>query len=201
LFQDQNEQKVVALRFLKDGLDRGEYCALVTPDAIADDWQFELQAFGVDVVHAQEAGSLDIVVGSEWRNDGEFNSILMARSTSHRIEAALVNAPGVRILADAAWTLDPVLPADQLCHWEATKSLVLEETEVRVICQYDLSQHSPANIRAVLRTHPVVLLDGLLLHNPFFEAQQILANEPRLNNSDSDAATIEAMLRRLRLTT
>ena len=200
LFRGENEQKAVTLSFLKAGLQRGECCALVVPDGLVDAWHFEIQASGVDVVAARDSCLLNIIPGSEWRQPGKFNSILMARAVWRQIDAALVRAPAVRFVADMSWVNETDLSADQLCHWEASSNLIVEGVNVRAICQYDLGRHSPANIRAGLRTHPVVTLDGRRISNPFYEAPRILKHEPKLNRSDADAATIEAMLDQLRLT-
>jgi hypothetical protein len=198
LFRDENQQKEVALRFLKGGLDRGECGALVVPDGLVDAWKFEMQAFGVDVVAARDACLLNIIPGSEWHQPGEFNSVLMARAVWRKIDRALARTPGVRFVADKSWVNETDLSSDQLCHWEASSNLLLQDVNVRAICQYDLARHSPANIRAGLRTHPIVMLDGRRLRNPYYEAPRILKHEPLLNASDADTATIEAMLSRLR---
>ena len=122
-----------------------------------------------------------------------------ARRLWQLIDGKLEHFAGVRLAADMRWTKE-YLPTPGLCHWEATANLIFEDVDVRTICQYDLAYHSPAEINAALRTHPVVIYAGRPLLNPYYEAQTILDNEPFLNASDADAATIEAMLSTFRNT-
>jgi hypothetical protein len=141
---------------------------------------------------------LNVIRGEEWRQTGEFNSIVKAREAWGLIERMRVAFTGVRIAGDAAWALEPPLSVDQLCHWEATANLVFKGEDVRVICQYDLSRHSAAAVHSAIRTHPIVILGGRSLSNPYYDAPRILEHEPRLNYSDADAGMVQDMLRRLR---
>ena len=191
------EQKEVLLAFFRDGLENCEHCVYITSDVSADDWFFEFQAYGVDVQREREKGALQIVHRDEWRSPEGFSSIAQARKTLAYIDRAM-GTNGLRIAGDAAWALRPELPIDLLCHWEATANLIYERQPIRVICQYDLDAHSPDGIRAALRTHPVVILEGHRCENPFYEAPVILEYEPLLSDSCADPEQIERMLARLR---
>jgi chemotaxis family two-component system sensor kinase Cph1 len=193
LFESRDEQREVTLRFIEEGLGRGEYCLHVTSDPSVDDWFNALQASGIDVVTERLRGALEVLPALDWYLATDFGSITHARRLWRTIESKLMHFAGVRRTADMRWTVDN-LAADELCHWEATANVVLEDAEVRAICQYDLGYHSPAEIHAALRTHPVVIYDGRPQPNPYYEAPAILANEPFLNASDAESATIEAML-------
>lgn len=197
LFRSFAEQKAVVLPFFKEGLRNGEYCIYVTCDQPVDEWYFEFQAYGIDVRHELERGALQIITGDEWRQGGDFNSIIKAREAWGLIEDKLRSFKGVRITGDAGWALRPPMPIDQLCHWEATANLIYEDTEVRAICQYDLDKQPTEAIHAALRTHPSVLMGGRRYANPHYEAPRILENEPNLNHSDADAGRLQEMLTRL----
>jgi hypothetical protein len=196
-FDSFGQQKEVVLPFFKDGLENGEYCLYVTHDQSVDDWCFEFQAFGIDVQAEVERGSLAIITGDQWHDGGAFNSIVKAREAWQMFEAKLADFSGVRIAGDASWALEPALRADQLCHWEATANLIYEGEAIRAICQYNLQKHAPAALHSALRTHRLAILDGRGYANPYFEADRILENEPNLNESPADAATVKDMLVRL----
>jgi hypothetical protein len=121
----------------------------------------------------------------------------MGRAVWRRIYTALATASAAHFAVNMSWVQEAGLSADRLCHWEASLDLILEDINVGAVCQYDLALHPPECIRAGLRTHPIVLLEGRLVSNPFYEAPCILKHEPALNRCDADAGTIEAMLRRL----
>ena len=50
LYESLDEQRHAVLRFLKDGLAAGEQVWCVADEQSDDDWYFELQANGVDVM-------------------------------------------------------------------------------------------------------------------------------------------------------
>ena len=193
-FEDFNEQKRVALAFIKEGLENGDYCVYVTSDQPVDDWYLELQAYGVDVARERQRGALDVISYVEYRRPGNFNSILKAREVLTLAQAKLSEFAGVRLAGNGGWDTDPPLPPDEVTHWEATADLLCDGEDLLVVCQYDLAHHSPQTINAALRTHSVAMLNGVSRLNPYYEAPQILENEPNLNHSDADARTIEDML-------
>jgi len=197
LFSSANEQKSVALSFLKEGLERGEATVFVAGRQPVDDWYVELQAFGVDVKRERERNALRVISGAEYRDPKEFNSIVKARELLEFIEDRLEHFEGVRIIGDVAWEWDPPLPDDRVCHWEATADLAFSGLNVRTICQYGLNSDSPPILGAGLRTHQQVLMGQRMCDNPFFEAPQILEKEPALNHSSVDRHQLSNMLRRL----
>jgi hypothetical protein len=199
LYEDSNEQKGVVLPFIRDGLKKGDYCLFVTNGLAIDDWSLEFQAFGIDVKAEIARGALTIAAGEQFRESPEFNSIVSARELWRLIETKLPAFTGVRIIGDAEWALiEPPLSSEQLCHWEATADLLYKGEAVTTICMYDLHRHAPSDIRAALRTHGYAQVAGGRYANPYYEAPNILENEPDLNQSDADCSMVDDMLRRLR---
>jgi hypothetical protein len=199
LYEDLNEQKIVVLPFIKGGLQKDQYCLFVTSDQSVDDWSLELQAFGVDVKREIERGALTIATGEQLRGSTDFNSIVKARELWRLVEGKLSGFTGVRIIGDAEWALiEPALPSERLCHWEATADLLYKGEPVTTICMYDMRRHSPSDIRAALRTHAHAQVAGMRYVNPFYEAANILDNEPHLNPSDADGQMVASMLDKLK---
>ena len=57
---------------------------------------------------------------------------------------------------------------DDLIEFETLVNYVVVKYEDAVICAYDLSKFGGSVVIDALRTHPVVIMGGLLLENPFF---------------------------------
>jgi hypothetical protein len=194
LYREENDQKRYLLPFLQEGLRNGEHCLFICPEDSVDDWALEFQAFGIDVVGFRETGALVIVTGEEWRRT-PFKSLAKARELWKHIDRKLADFPAIRIAGDASWAMiEPLITPESLCHWEAIADVLYEDLPVRCICMYDLRLHPPPDIRAALRTHASVVIDQAIHANPFYETPRILERDPELNNSDADAATIDAML-------
>jgi hypothetical protein len=60
-----------------------------------------------------------------------------------------------------------------------------------LICAYDLSKFSASMIIDVMRTHPVVLIGGVLQENPFFVPPDQLLLELRERRSVRKSASLE----------
>jgi hypothetical protein len=196
LYTNKCEQVDLAVAFLNDGLAEHEACLLVCQPHAVEDWVVQLQANGIDVESQQRRRALEITAGDRQRLGGELHSIVKANEVLAFIRTRM-DFPGVRILADCGWGFDPPLPDDLLCHWEATLDLALHDLNVRAVCQYDKQSNSPAAIYSALRTHRVVVLGEQIYRSPCFEAPNILANEPWLNDASADAEQVQLMLRQL----
>jgi hypothetical protein len=57
---------------------------------------------------------------------------------------------------------------NNLVEYEARLNNILSKYNAPVICNYDLSKVSAAVAMDIIRTHPLVIIGGLLRENPFF---------------------------------
>jgi hypothetical protein len=198
LYDNTREQNEVTLQFLKQALDADEAAIHVAAASEPNDWFLKLQAVGVDVREVHDSRRLRVVDNRDWYFPEELSSIYIGRRLWRTISNALSDFPGVRLVSEMSWTIGTPISPDQLCHWEATKNVVIKDLNVRLLCQFDLQSHSVPELHAALRTHPLVLLDGRLIANPFNEAEEILRREPDFNTPDSDPQRLAQKLAELR---
>jgi len=195
LYDSVAEQKAVALPFLRGGWLQGERCFCVVGHESEDTWSVALQAYGIDVDFARTTRSLVLGRYPDRPGPGQFNSVSMARTVWAFVQDSLISFSGVRFAVDMASSLARELPADQLCHWEATFDLLHgSEAPIRTVCMYDRRRLPAAQIDAALRTHAYVLVEGRLCLNSFYEASEIIEHEPHLNASSADVETVERMI-------
>src|SRR5947208_230726 len=57
---------------------------------------------------------------------------------------------------------------DELVEYETRLNYILPKYDDPVICTYDLSKFGSSVAMDIMRTHPVVIVGGLLQENPFF---------------------------------
>ena len=196
LFRTTGEQKQVLLPFCRDAMERNEFCSLTAAAETVDDWHLELQAYGIDVQKEQERGALLVKAIGEPPED--FNAVRQVRDLWRMVRAMLERFTAVRLLREQPWSDDLALTTEDLCHFELTKNLLFDDTDVRSVCQYDLNNHQPSSIHTALRSHPLVILDGELRANPFFDGPAILKGEPDAFSSDASADDVARMLASLR---
>jgi hypothetical protein len=73
-----------------------------------------------------------------------------------------------RFVAQMEWALVDLPGVEDLIEFETRVNYVVPKYDDAVICAYDLSKFSASVVMDALRTHPVVIIGGLLQENPFF---------------------------------
>jgi hypothetical protein len=66
------------------------------------------------------------------------------------------------------WALAGKPGADDLLEFETRVNYVMAKYDDPVICTYDLSKFNASVVMDIMRTHPAVIIGGLLQENPFF---------------------------------
>jgi hypothetical protein len=84
-----------------------------------------------------------------------------------------------RFLAHMEWALVDLPGVDDLIEFETRVNYVISKHEDAVICAYDLTKFGASVVIDALRTHPVVIIGGLLQENPFFVSPDQLLLEIR----------------------
>jgi hypothetical protein len=88
----------------------------------------------------------------------------------------------IRMVADMGWASALSDDADDLIEFEARANFVHARHEHVVICSYDAEKFAGSFIIDILRTHPIVLIGGVLQENPFFVPPSELLEERARRN-------------------
>jgi hypothetical protein len=100
----------------------------------------------------------------------------MMAKWEHVLEGAVRKGyPRTRVIAHLEWFQRDV---NVLLEYEGKFNLV-PRTRDPVICTYDLARHSGSFILDVLRTHPMIIVGGILQENPFFVPPEEFLRELR----------------------
>ena len=78
---------------------------------------------------------------------------------------------------------------NNLMEYEARLNHVLSKYDAPVICNYDLSKFGASVAMDIMRTHPLVIIGGLLRENPFFVPPDQFLNEMRERRSARKTAS------------
>jgi hypothetical protein len=179
--------------FLRAGLDAGAVCLLVIPGGSFDLWAKSLTSQHIEQGPPE---AVTFIAAADWLPPRGINSIRLARRLFKRIEESRAAGRKLMIAIDMAWVLDTDTPVDKVCHWEATCDHMLEpERDVGLLCVFDVNELPCSLLHAGLRTHNELSVFGRELPNPFFEAQEILRQEPDLNECSDDPEVVGGMLR------
>lgn len=167
-FQSPDDHYRVLLPFIKDGFDGGEKAVHIIDARRRADHIRQLSAIGIDATTAQEDGRLDL---REWADthlrDGFFDQDRTLRLIDGiRQRSARDGFPRIRFVTHMEWALEDGPDVEGLLQYEATANLVPSDDPV--VCAYDLNRFSADVIIDVMRTHPLIIIGGILQENPFF---------------------------------
>jgi len=169
-FNSIEEEHRVLRPFFKDGFDRGEKAMhIVDPDK-RDEHLKRLAEAGIDVRRAMDTGQLEL---RPWRETYLRGDRFDQDAMVALIEQILQSGPPAgyaltRLVAHMEWALLDKPGVDDLVEYETRLNYVLPKYDDPVICTYDLSKFGATVAMDIMRTHPVVIIGGILQENPFF---------------------------------
>jgi hypothetical protein len=192
-FYGIDEQHRVLRPFIIDGFERGDKAYHLVDSERQEEHLGRLVEAGINVQEAMGTGQLEVrpwqdgpLHGGHFDQDtwlASFEQILLSgpaagyaqtRFLSH-MEGALVDLPGV----------------DDLIEFETRVNYVVPKYENAVICTYDLMKFGARVVMDALRTHPVMIIGGLLQENPFLVPPDQLLLEIRQRRAVDKSATTE----------
>ena len=191
-FNGPEEERRVLRSFVRDGFMGGEKTFhIIDPEQVADHLQW-LRDVGINVESAMSSGQLDVRPwGQVYLRQDRFEQDAMLTLVDDVLrENEAAGYPRTRILAHMEWALTDKPGVDDLIEYEARVNHVLSKRPAPVVCAYDLSKFSASVVMDALRTHPMVIVGGLLLDNPFFVPPETLLLEIKSRQSARKNASV-----------
>jgi hypothetical protein len=191
-FNDVDEQHRVLRSFMKDGFDQGDKAFHLVDPKQREEHLRRLAEAGIDVQEAMGTGQLEV---RPWQ-DGPLRGDRFDQETwLASFEQVLQSGPAAgyaqtRFLAQMEWALVDLPGVEDLIEFETRVNYVVPKYDDAVICAYDLSKFGANVVMDALRTHPVVIIGGLLQENPFFVSPEEFLLEIRERRSVRESATM-----------
>jgi hypothetical protein len=156
--------------FIKDGFECGDRAVhVVNPDQRADHLG-RLAGAGIDPAVVERTGQLVLRTNAEtYLIDGRFDPNRMLTEFEQMASGNAVGGfPLSRIVCHMEWAADDRSYIDDLVAFESRVNDVWVRHEDAVICTYDLARFGGSTVVDIIRTHPMVIIGGILQENPFF---------------------------------
>src|SRR3981081_2255737 len=169
-FNNTDEEHRVLRSFFKDGFDRGDKAFHLVDPELREEHLRRLAEAGINVQEAMDTGQLEV---RRWQDaylrGGHFVQNAMLDLTGEVPQSAdTAGYPLTRLLAHMEWALLDKPGVDNLVEYETRLNYVLPKYDDPVVGTYDLSKFAAGVTMDILRTHPVVIIGGVLQENPFF---------------------------------
>jgi hypothetical protein len=169
-FNSIDEEHRVLRSFFKDGFDQGDKAFHLVDPQLCEEHLSRLAAAGINVQGAMDTGQLEVRrwQDSYLRGDHFDQNAMLALIEEVLQSAATAGYPLTRLLAHMEWALLHHPGVNDLVEYETRLNYVLPKYDDPVICAYDLSKFGAGVAMDIMRTHPVVIIGGVLQENPFF---------------------------------
>jgi MEDS: MEthanogen/methylotroph, DcmR Sensory domain len=190
-FHSDDDEYRVLMPFMKEGFDSGDKAIHVVNPGQREEHLRRLARAGVDTAGAQARGQFELRVNTEtYLRAGEFDQDRMLAVFE---ELAAENAKGAyprsRIVCRMDWVVRSQGFVDDVIEFESRVNEVWRRHDDAVICTYDLRQFGGDAVIDILRTHPMVVIGGILQRNPFFVPPERFLAEFRARRAPRHTST------------
>jgi hypothetical protein len=193
-FSSSAEEYGVLLPFIKEGFERGEKAFHVVNPKHREHHISQLASVDIDAAEAEKEGQLELC---DWNQaylpDGRFDQDRMLVMWQESFDQAEEKGfSQTRLVAHMEWALEDREGVSDLLEYEAKLNLADRKSDP-VICTYDLTKFRADVILDVMRTHPMMIVGGILQENPFYVQPDEFVRELRARNARGQASSAPAV--------
>ena len=170
-FDSMDDEHRVLRSFYQGGFDRGEKAAHIVDSENREEYLKRLTDAGMNVQELMETGRLEVLPWTDmYVRDHRFDQDAMLASVENLIQSGAASGyTRTRLVGHHMdWLFLDKPAVNNLVEYEARLNHVLAKFDDPVVCNYDLSKVGANVAMDIMRTHPLVIIGGLLRENPFF---------------------------------
>lgn len=170
LYMGAAERDAILFPFVRAGLHSGHKCICMVDEdnttvrtGISDGDDIDARiASGQLEIHTSPATELGLPAGG-------FSTADMIRFLDETIGRAMsANFPFARVVGEMTWALRDMPGFDELFLYESEFNRFVRRYPQWGLCLYDLERFGGGILVDVLKTHPKILLGGMVLENPHY---------------------------------
>jgi len=181
-FNGLDEEYRVLGSFYKDGVDRGEKTTHIVEAGSREEYLRRLGETGIDVKGMMQTGQLEVLPWTDmYVRDHRFDQDAMLASVEEIIQSgAGAGYARTRLVGHHMdWLFGDEPAVKNLVEYEARLNGLLSKYDDPVVCNYDASKFGASVALDIMRTHPLVIIGGILRENPFFVPPEQYLDEMR----------------------
>ncbi|WP_172982562.1 MEDS domain-containing protein [Phyllobacterium sp. SYP-B3895] len=169
-FNSAEEEYDTLVPFICDGINCGQRAYHVLPDRHRQDHLQRLRNAGIDVERAMKSRQLEVVLPQDtYLKTGRFDKDAMLVLIQEALKAgAALGFPLTRMIAHAETAVEDWKSGIDWIEYEMRLNSVLPNYDDPVICTFDVNLLTAPHAVDILRTHPMVIIGGVLVENSFF---------------------------------
>ena len=169
IYDSEGERRSIIEKYVAAGVDAGDRVAYFTDSGVEEALEW-LAETGVAAGLDQAKGRVRVSAADlTYCPDGYFDpDAMLDILRTFRCEADGHVYNGARVTGEMTWAQRGIPGSDRLMEYESKLNNVLPECGVTGICQYDANRWDGETILNVLRVHPMMVIRGHVLENPYY---------------------------------
>ncbi|HEY5957198.1 MAG TPA: MEDS domain-containing protein [Polyangiaceae bacterium] len=179
IYNDNEERDRALLRFLSSGLQANESTACFTESidlATLREW-FDREGISVD--DRASTGQFTFSSAEAVYFEGGYfdpERMLKLLAQFHK-ESVAQGRTGARVIGEMSRAIATIEGGSRLFEYEARVNRLVREHPITAVCQYDARAFDGATIMDVLAVHPLMVVRGNVIQNPFFVPAETYARQ------------------------
>ncbi len=177
-YRGDDERDALLASYLGAGLQSGDKCVCVLDASHDNDAGALLAALDARRTPESSPDQLDVRLSRDtYLRGGRFSTEAMLAFWDDVVGAAIAGGYRfARAVGEMTWALRQMPGVEELVGYEAELNYFLPRYPQVILCLYDLERFDGEILVDILKTHPLVLVGGMVLENPYYlEPAEFLA--------------------------
>lgn len=170
IYKDDEERREVIAKFVESGLLGGELVGYFVDAISPEDMRDHLASLGISL--APDAKQEQLAISDAVKTyccDGCFEpATMLEKMGEFYLRSQTEGYSGARATGEMAWALRGIPGSEKLIEYESRLNLLVEQHPITLICQYDANRFDGATIYDVLNVHPMMIVRGQVVRNPYY---------------------------------
>jgi hypothetical protein len=177
IYSEDAERSDALLRFLSAGLRSGESTACFSESVTEGELDEWFAREGLSLAVERAAGRfVSAPTRATYFQDGRFDPDRMLDLLTRFHEGSIAaGRPAARVIGEMSPEIGTIPGGSRLLEYESRVNHLLRDHPVTAVCQYDARRFDGATIMDVLTVHPMTVVRGAVVLNPFYVPPEELA--------------------------
>ncbi len=185
-FHSREEEDRLLLPFVKEGFEQRDKIFQIVDARHRDERLRRLGELGIDVAAAERSGQIEVRPWeAAYLRGGCFDQYAMLALVEEVLGKGKQQFGFTRFWANMEWSLEDFPGVDDIVEYESRLNDVTSRFDDVVVCTYDLKRFSATVVMDILRTHPQVIVGGILQENPFYVPPEQFLEELRARDGSA----------------
>lgn len=170
IYDDVSERDDALQRFLSRGLSNGEAAACFSENVSEEALDAWFAKDGLSLAEEKASGRFKLAgANAVYFEGGRFDpDRMLALLTKFHEDSVAADRPGARVIGEMSPEINRVPGGSRLFEYESRVNRLLRDHPVTAVCQYDAHAFDGATIMDVLSVHPMMVVRGAVILNPFY---------------------------------